>query len=822
MSGYERTLAVKEAAEARLRTLPGVHAVGVGLKSVRGEPTEELCIVVFLERKRPLERLLSHQVVPAVIDGVKTDVVEMAMPRQAAGDPAGLTPNFVRGGTSVEFGGLNKPGAGLLVVLTCTSGPKTGPPSTVYVHFETADFMTVDQVAQGLVVTIMENRSAEVQLKSGQALGFTASLAPGFPNRVLIEPTDGNTCAIQDCQVTAVDDEKYFKDHVRGGIQIEPGGKAEPGTLGCLATTKQGLVVALTCQHVVAQQQRQATNLGAQVKDGTITLDKPPNEAIQEGSLVVVGLWDDHPDTSGRLPLKATAFYTTLPDDTLVKVAGKLADTVTGLNLAGISGQPADSSFTVTGAIPTCAVFGPPPTDPHLGADVSADVSALTITLSGSVAGDDYGIFTNVNAGGTLATFGVFYQPAKNASLSEVAKDIAAAISQVQPDAVRGSVTATSTDVHITVHHAQQVECFVLADCRVGQPLNHFCSRCSPCCSDRIGRVLAARIDVDTALIQLDAGREYKTELVGKGMPPGVFQQLPPNQATEKFLGMTAWKLGRTTRLTMGRIDAINVSGLVVADASRSFHRSYTNAMSLTAGASTPGPYALPGDSGAAVFTPGGSLLGILFSSANRSALMTPMSQIIAAFPDLALNVAPAPTSGKAPQAVGAAPAAATAAAAPAARPAAAATPSAPPTSAVPALPHAAMGGSFGRRLAQVEAELTATPAGAAVAAAVRRHFDETERLVNTNRRVATVWHRSGGPQIVQAVLDLLRAGRHLPREIDGRPLADCLERIGRVLARHASPALGADVARHGPRLARFSGLTYAEILAALQAEAAE
>ena len=132
------------------------------------------------------------------------------------------------------------------------------------------------------------------------------------------------------------------------------------------------------------------------------------------------------------------------------------------------------------------------------------------------------------------------------------------------------------------------------------------------------------------------------------------------------------------------------------------------------------------------------------------------------------------------------------------------------------------MGGSFGRRLVQVEEELTATPAGAAVAAAVRRHFAETERLVNTNRRVATVWHRSGGPQLVQAVLDLLRPGRHLPREIDGRPLADCLERIGRVLARYASPALGADMARHGPRLARFSGLTYAEILASLQAEAAE
>jgi hypothetical protein len=45
MTEYEQTLKVKEDAEARLRTIPGVHAVGISKKVVAGEPTGELCVV---------------------------------------------------------------------------------------------------------------------------------------------------------------------------------------------------------------------------------------------------------------------------------------------------------------------------------------------------------------------------------------------------------------------------------------------------------------------------------------------------------------------------------------------------------------------------------------------------------------------------------------------------------------------------------------------------------------------------------------------------------------------------------------------------------
>ncbi|HSS79168.1 MAG TPA: hypothetical protein VLV54_20785, partial [Thermoanaerobaculia bacterium] len=95
----------------------------------------------------------------------------------------------------------------------------------------------------------------------------------------------------------------------------------------------------------------------------------------------------------------------------------------------------------------------------------------------------------------------------------------------------------------------------------------------------------------------------------------------------------------------------------------------------------------------------------------------------------------------------------------------------------------------------------------------------EALNLVNTNRRVATIWHRSGGPRIVQSLLQLLqRPEEALPAEIDGKPLRDCLLGIQKVFMRYGSPAFSADLARFGPSLVPLAGLSYREALSALQA----
>ena len=81
MPDFDRIVSVKRAAEARLLGLPGVHAVGVGPKLVGGQSTGELAIKVYLVRKKPADALAPSEIIPPEIDGVKTDVIEMEVPK---------------------------------------------------------------------------------------------------------------------------------------------------------------------------------------------------------------------------------------------------------------------------------------------------------------------------------------------------------------------------------------------------------------------------------------------------------------------------------------------------------------------------------------------------------------------------------------------------------------------------------------------------------------------------------------------------------------------------------------------------------------------
>lgn len=61
-------------AEARLRSIPGVRHVSVGLKVVDDTATDELCIHVYVTAKRPEADLPVEERIPKEIDGVRTDV----------------------------------------------------------------------------------------------------------------------------------------------------------------------------------------------------------------------------------------------------------------------------------------------------------------------------------------------------------------------------------------------------------------------------------------------------------------------------------------------------------------------------------------------------------------------------------------------------------------------------------------------------------------------------------------------------------------------------------------------------------------------------
>ena len=67
---------VIEKHELEILNYPNVVGVGVGYRIKAGKPMDEICLVVYVEKKVPKAELLVKDIIPEEIDGVKLDVVE--------------------------------------------------------------------------------------------------------------------------------------------------------------------------------------------------------------------------------------------------------------------------------------------------------------------------------------------------------------------------------------------------------------------------------------------------------------------------------------------------------------------------------------------------------------------------------------------------------------------------------------------------------------------------------------------------------------------------------------------------------------------------
>src|SRR5690242_11239507 len=83
----EKALQAKAAHEHELFQLPGVHAVSVQPKTTQGVRTTEFAIVVYVVKKKSATELNREDMVPAQIEGVPTDVVEMPLRVPSNGAP---------------------------------------------------------------------------------------------------------------------------------------------------------------------------------------------------------------------------------------------------------------------------------------------------------------------------------------------------------------------------------------------------------------------------------------------------------------------------------------------------------------------------------------------------------------------------------------------------------------------------------------------------------------------------------------------------------------------------------------------------------------
>ena len=69
--------------------------------------------------------------------------------------------------------------------------------------------------------------------------------------------------------------------------------------------------------------------------------------------------------------------------------------------------------------------------------------------------------------------------------------------------------------------------------------------------------------------------------------------------------------------------------------------------------------------------------------------------------------------------------------------------------------------------------------------------FLEIRTLINTNKKIATVWHRSKGPAWMSAAFrSASQPDMPVPQTIEGLSLKDCAQRVAAILKKYCSPLL--------------------------------
>jgi hypothetical protein len=712
MSEFQRILHIKNAVQWKMFDIPGVHAVGIGVKTKGGQSTSELAIIISVIQKKPIAQLAEQERIPSEIDGVKTDIVESEIPR------------------------------------------------------------------------------------------FTAVPAP---------PKD-----------TA----QY--DLLIGGILIgfASGNKWEGGTLGCIGRTDEPepKIVALTCHHVVS-----SFNL-PQPTPLTAVPDLGPPATITIGGnnsgglLIRIGIAQQASGNQGPVPISNFLYQ---PGDTEgpITMAINIALNINAYLKPNIQAD-ADPTGVITlktgpgvslGEI-FSSTFGKHPGDPRATLHAAAGIILLTptITLTGIASSEGFAS-VNVNYGGPNtasagATFGIFV-PFKNGDTANtVAQSIAAGITHY-PGLI-GGVSASANNGQVTINGVQAVECDIFSDTRVGQPTPDFPPPCFKCTDRSMGRVIAARIDLDAALVQLNPGTKYVGAIQGIGVLAGthiirleeVFANGTDGALVNPPFAVSA--RGAATAVKRdGIVTKLNVSGLATQDdggnpPARDFYRIYNNAIEITS--TDNNPFSAEGDSGSAVVASlpdpddhnvmKNYVVGILFgqgTSSTNQGVTTSLATPIDLIRDALEFTVETSTDLNDVKTV--------------------------PTASTQAHRKSSPSG-LTTSLARAQQDIDETPGGKHFSELLRQHLPEAMTLVSKNRRVATVWHRNGGPKIINGVLSMTQSPENrLPTEIDGRPLGECIARIQHMLSAHGSSELAAGLNELGPPLVRMAGLNYSQALDTLR-----
>jgi hypothetical protein len=377
------------------------------------------------------------------------------------------------------------------------------------------------------------------------------------------------------------------------------------------------------------------------------------------------------------------------------------------------------------------------------------------------------------------------------------------------PGIAAGAVVGV-TCMHVVTDDGTPTGTF-LRNVKVGQPTTCDCSKCCSSCYDIIGKVLfgvgvdGSGAEVDSATIALEKDLEYFRDIKEMGPVTG-----PRVLNSSSDVGITVHKRGYRTGLTHGTVHAIGgtvrLGAATFADGVIDIDPNSATPVwddcvdeGNCAGHVSFSAFACIGDSGAAVFDDQHRVVGLLSSiHCDGTAIAIGVDVVTTALGVTVLTASQARQTQVVPLVTGV------------------------NTSAHEQNQPLNLA-QYQKDLERAQQELLATPPGPRYAEVIRQHEREIIQLVNKNRRVATVWHRNGGPVIVQNALQALHSSSHrLPSEINGKPLAECLTSIQQIFTRYGSPQLSADLQQYGPTLLPLVGLNYPQALDALRDMRAE
>lgn len=618
-----------------------------------------------------------------------------------------------------------------------------------------------------------------------------------------------------------VDDDKRERP-LLGGTRLHVALSEFSGTLGFFAIqdSPNGEVVAVTNWHVIAAGNGTNTNLVLTLTPapGTVAVKfaKADSRPIPIGSIAYFNLNDFGPGAT----LTGFDFYVqSVAQDTPVKIAERMRDAINALGAPGIVATLAGDTVNVTtnnAALLEARAYGPTRPDPNC--ELHATATDDTISLSGAVTGEGYGLFVAVNfSSAEHATESLFLTVSKGQTPETIISRLAQDWRDRNP-----IFTAAVNGRSVTLSPADQIDVFAWRDIRAGQPSNNLATGCSDCCVDEIGPTIAADYGLDAALVLLDSNRvsTYLAEVKDVGYIVGAHTVTP----AEIMVPYVVKKRGVRTGVRSGIVEALDVDGIIGPDIEIPGRdpalpkllyapRKYDGAMRIRHLNSSTILFSNSGDSGSAILrevTSGGyEVVGLLFGRelvptippttppTNRTvSLAMPIQPILDRF-NIRVAVATALDQEK----------------------------TVPPRQGTsPSLDEPVTGagtpiGEIWQRVAALSDQLSVTSTGRAHVGIIRQNLREVNRLVNKNRRVGVAWQRNGGPIIMQRFLAALRdPDCPLPTEIMGETWQERLKRIAEAVRPHASEGLQRDLA--GPAwhfLLSLGGTTTREVTELLE-----